>query len=151
MYNWNKTLVLVRGLPGSGKTTYANNEKDNYSTLVEADDYRTYAGGYHYHESQNQLAHSWCFAETFRRMQFFGTVFVANVFQKREFIFPYIEQARKLEVKVFIESPTTAWAKDVDVLTRKNTHGVPEEVIQKMIDGWEEFTQKEVDILLNRY
>lgn len=157
-YNWSKRMILIRGLPGSGKSTLASDMFHNeyYDAhcqvyyLVEADDYRMVEGSYTYDPDQNFLAQSWCFSEAFRRLQSQDIVFVANVFAKLEHIYPYLEWARKLKVKVFLIETSTPWAKDKEELSLVNTHNVPLESIERMMDAWEEVTQRTVEAIVGK-
>lgn len=157
-YNWEKRMVLIRGLPGSGKSTlsyemFFNDFFDPSSQcdyLVEADDYRTFSGNYVYDPDQNFLAQSWCCSEAFRRLQNQDIIFVANVFAKREHIFPYLEWARKLHIRVKIVETSTPWAKDIEKLSEKNIHDVPIESIENMQNSWEDICQEEVDIIVGK-
>ena len=176
MFNLKKEIILVRGIPGSGKSSLAlslvNGDKRR---LVENDDFwyvpksdAHFPGSYsefidmgphlhkvlqgfeyQYHMEMTHIAGSWCGAEAFRRLFIFDKVAVANTFVKRIHIIPYIEEARKLQIKVILLEAKTDWAKDVDECFEKNVHRVPLEVIERMAKDWEEMTQLEVDILLN--
>ena len=155
-YDWKKRLILVRGLPGSGKSTLASTMFHNdyfdpaaqVDYLVEADDYRMVRGEYFYDADQNFLAQAWCCSEAFRRLQHQDIVFVANVFAKREHLFPYLEWARNLQVRVRLFETETEWAKNLEALTEKNVHDVPLESIERMNESWELLTQREVEILV---
>lgn len=172
LFNWTKTLHLVRGLPGEGKSTLAlalvggDDRK-----LVENDDFwfvprtlsvanmahkgpyervdRPYAYAYDYSIELTHLAANWCGAEAFRRLRIFDEVAVANTFVRREYLMGYIEQARKVGVRVLIHRPQTAWVGDVTECDQKNVHAVPVQTIERMRDQWEDMTQQEVDVLLN--
>lgn len=163
-YNWQKQLILIRGLPGSGKTTLASkiiesmselvSDKDSISPgefLVEADHYRMVNGEYRHDDAQNSLAHDWCLSEAFRRLQREQQPFVvvANVFTLRSYVFLYVETARKLEVKVSILESDQAHLEPSELANRTigNGHHVPEEVIERMLLQWEPISQEEVNIL----
>lgn len=155
-HNWQKRMILIRGLPGSGKSTLAGtlfhdryfDRQAHTGYLVEADHYRIIDGKYIYDADQNFLAQSWCCSEAFRRLQRQDIVFVANVFAKREHIFPYLEFARKLEVRVLLVETSTDWSRDVSALAAKNIHDVPLESIESMMATWETLSQQEVEILV---
>jgi len=150
-----KELIIIRGLPGSGKSTLAHNMlgTDKTDQLVEADQYRMFDGKYVYDERLNSSAHSWCLAETFRKLQYFECVIVANVFHKREHIFPYLELAKKMGMKVtltVVEDPSKKSLEESLSLSERNTHEVPSDSIERMYEDWEDITQEEIDILIKQ-
>ena len=154
-FDWKKELILVRGLPGSGKSTlgaYLGGQKpgsiEKPPTLVESDMYFMLNGQYAWTRAMLSLAHSWCRAESFRRLRFLDRVVVANVFAKRDQILPYIEQARQLKCQVWLIEPEGNRL-SVEELAARNTHGVPLQRIQEMKASWEKMSQEEVRILLD--
>ena len=175
MFDWKKTLHIVRGLPGEGKSTLAlqlvggkkfPHQPIKHPQVVENDDYWMlpyddveYADPqsgpspcisykYQYESKMTHLAGWYCFAEAFRRLRIYDVVAVANTFVQRKHIFGYIEEARKLQVRVKLHRPTTPWIGDVEESFKRNVHAVPMGSIQQMQFLWEELTQAEVDILL---
>lgn len=73
-------LTLVRGIPGSGKSTHA---KTLDAKLVEADQFFIDKDGlYQYDNAQIKNAHNWCKLETTRLLKAGFNVVVANTFVK---------------------------------------------------------------------
>lgn len=156
-YGWKKEMVLIRGLPGSGKSTLG--EKivgksyvkgvTHYEPrqVVEADEFFMVNAKYQWTGALCELAHQWCLAECFRRFLWHDRIAVANTFIKRWQLLPYIEQARKFQVRVWLLEPEGNRLPQVE-LARRNVHGVPVERIEQMMLEWEEMTQEEVEILL---
>jgi predicted kinase len=125
-------LVLIRGLPGSGKSTMAKNMEPTHH--FEADMYfMDSAGNYNYDGSKIKDAHEWCFNSTKDALiQSIGTssiVVVSNTFVKHWEMSRYIELAKELSV------PITVW---VAKGKYENVHSVPEEVINRMAESWQE-------------
>lgn len=153
-FGWKKELVLVRGLPGSGKSTEAN-EAVGHNRLssircpriVEADHYMFVDGKYEWHQSLVDLAHKWCFASAFWLLRKYDRIAVANTFIRRWQIVPYIEQARKFQIRVWLREAAGNELPQSD-LAQRNVHGVSVERIEQMMLEWEDMTQEEVDILL---
>jgi predicted kinase len=50
---------------------------------------------------------------------------------------PCLKLANEFNYEVSYAEPDTAWKFDVDELTKRNSHGVPREVIQRMVDRWQ--------------
>lgn len=51
---------------------------------------------------------------------------------------PYVRLAQQYGYRVDVQQPQTPWRFDAAELARRNTHGVPQEAIQKMIDRWDD-------------
>jgi predicted kinase len=83
-----KTLTLLRGLPGSGKSTFAKQIWNEYA-ICEADKYFVdkESGEYRFDASKLKEAHSWCKNEVEIRMidnqinsQYYAEIVVSNTF-----------------------------------------------------------------------
>jgi len=123
-----KTLTLLRGLPGSGKTTFGFLMDD---FTISADDYFDI-----YHKGvfkPNEIggAHGWCRDLVEARMQSGWTLItVANTFTQEWEMKPYIDMAE-------------GYGYNVHSLIVENRHGsssvhdVPEETIERMRDRFE--------------
>lgn len=119
-----KTLYIVRGIPGSGKSTFARNlggthfEADMFFLDINSD--------YKFDMSQIKQAHEWCknsIREAMESSQ--KTVVVSNTFTQEWEMEPYLEMAKEYGYQVF----------SVIVENRhggKNIHDVPEDIIDKM-------------------
>ena len=128
----NKVLVLVRGIPGSGKSTFANLVWNNYA-ICEADKFfYDKEGNYNFDASKLKQAHEWCQNEVETKMkdnqnnpQFYPEIVVSNTFTQEWEMEHYIELAKKYGYMVFT----------VIVENRhggKNVHGVPDDTLEKM-------------------
>lgn len=124
-----KNLVIVRGIPGCGKTTFA---KLLGRAICTADDWHTdREGNYNWKPENVAKAHEWCKRKCKRFMKAgISTVIVANTStQEKEFV-PYIMMAKNYGYKIHT----------VIVENRHggvNEHGVPDETIKKMTDRFE--------------
>lgn len=114
-------LTLVRGLPGSGKTTFA---KTLGGVLVEADDYFMVGGEYLFDHGVLQDAHKWCLWRTLAAMNAGMDVVVANTFTR------YWEMKEYLRVV-----PNTKVYRCTGNFI--NVHNVPEEAISRMSERFE--------------
>ena len=123
-----KILVIVRGIPGSGKTTFA---KLLGRAICTADDYLTRNGKYEWTRENTGKAHAWCQRKCERFMKAGITpVIVANTSTTEKELRPYYILAKKYGFKVF----------SVIVENRHNginEHNVPEETLDKMISRFE--------------
>lgn len=112
-------MVLIRGLPGSGKSTLAKRNFSNYEH-VEADMFFVNKEGeYVYDQTKIREAHTWCQDKVWSNLRAGKCVVVTNTFTRFSEMSPYM----KMGYPVTIIIATGNY---------KNTHGVPEPVIEKM-------------------
>jgi hypothetical protein len=132
-----KILTLVRGLPGSGKSTFANWIWNDYS-ICEADKFFTdKEGNYNFDATKLSEAHNWCREQVEIRMkdnqanpQFYPEIVVSNTFTKEWEMEEYYKLAEKYGYKVF----------SIIVENRHggvNQHGVPAEKLEQMKNRFE--------------
>jgi predicted kinase len=124
-----KSLILVRGIPGSGKTTFAEFLADDGSwPVLSADQFFEKNGKYEWKPELLPRAHEWCQTVVMKHMRMdFGKIFVANTFTTDSEMAPYISLANKFGYRVFT----------IIVENRHgniNVHDVPELTISKMKD-----------------
>ena len=81
--NMNKTLILLRGLPGSGKSTVA--KLFPKAPHYEADMYFMDAeGNYKFDPTQLKMAHNWCAIQTQKAMvDEYPVIVVSNTFTQK--------------------------------------------------------------------
>lgn len=119
----NKDLFLIRGLPSSGKTTFAWKIANH---IVSADDYFEKDGQYNFDASKLHEAHKQCKAKVEKYLSISASpVVVANTFTTDKEMKPYFELADKYGYTV-----TTVIMESRH--GNKNNHIVPEETVKKM-------------------
>jgi predicted kinase len=124
-----KKLIIIRGLPGSGKTSLA---RTLTSSVFEADDYFTQLdGSYQFDRDKLKEAHQQCQNRVREAMQ-----------QELEIIVVSNTAVRRWEMEVY-KGYAVAFGYQVFEITmsgplRPSIHGVPDEVIQRMKDTWEQ-------------
>lgn len=119
-------LVLIRGLPGSGKSALARELTQDGYQHFEADMFFMNDGVYRYDATRIRDAHNWCKVMTRVALAQGARVVVANTFTRLIEMQPYFEMCDNVRV---IEA-TGQWP---------NVHGVPPERIQLMADRWEPY------------
>lgn len=128
----NKILILVRGIPGSGKSTFANLIWNSYA-ICEADKFfYDKDGNYNFDPSKLKQAHEWCQNEVEIKMQdnernpqYYPEIAVSNTFTQEWEMKAYFDLASKYDYKVF----------SIIVENRhggKNLHSVPDDTLKKM-------------------
>ena len=125
-------LVLIRGLPGSGKTTMARGTMFEDFEHYEADMFFEQSGEYCYDASKIKDAHEWCQRETFKALANGKSVVVSNTFTRRFEMEPYFEMAKTFGIELNVLEATGNWP---------NVHGVPAEAVEKMRQRWERVTE----------
>jgi len=133
-----KTAIIMRGLPGNGKSTIAGmlatSSRTEKSVICSADYYHTAPdGSYHWKPENMGKAHEFC-RETFKNAVDAGTplVIVDNTNTKPsefEFYANYGKANGYWVVEVTVGDAST---KSIENSKKYNTHNVPEETIEGM-------------------
>jgi predicted kinase len=130
-------LFLVRGLPGSGKTSLATHIWNEYA-ICEADQYfYDKEGNYNFDPSKIKDAHAWCKNKVETMMgdhqlneQYYPEIAVSNTFTQEWEMEDYFKLAEKYGYKVvslIVENRHGG----------KNVHGVPEDKLEIMKNRFE--------------
>ena len=128
-----KTLYIVRGVPGAGKSTFA---KSIGGVHIEADQFFMMNGKYNFDITKIKLAHKYCQNQTEAWMKTDGTqvnndkIVVSNTFTQEWEMEPYFKLAEKYGYKTF----------SLIVENRHggvNEHGVPEDKLEIMKNRFE--------------
>lgn len=125
-------LFLVRGLPGSGKTSFAHYIWDRH-VVAESDKYfYDKDGHYNYDPSKIKDAHVWCKSQVETMMKehqlnekYYPEIVVSNTFTQEWEMEDYFKLAEKYGYKVvslIVENRHGG----------KNIHGVPDEKLEIM-------------------
>lgn len=129
-----KKLILLRGLPGSGKTTFAEFLTDFILfdvtvCMFAADDYFTdEEGRYNFDASKLGAAHAQCernAREAMAKPDEETVIIVHNTFTTEKEMKPYLEMAQEFGFEVTSLVVENRHGK-------KSVHGVPNEVMEKM-------------------
>ena len=121
-------LYIIRGLPGSGKTTLAHRLCE---LVCEADHYMVdEQGDYKFDPARLRECHDKCYIAVARALRIGLTVAVSNTFSQRWEFAKYVALAEDEGVayQVITCEGDPLW---------QNVHNVPKETIQRMKDRWE--------------
>lgn len=129
-------LILIRGLPGSGKSTFARTFKD--FVHLEADMFFEDEKGRHcYDGSKIKDAHKWCMGKTKTHLSSGHNVVVSNTFSRRWEVQFYLDIAEHFGI-----IPEIILCKGHFT----STHNLTEEYIQRMIERWETIERENIYI-----
>ena len=127
-----KTLTIIRGIPGSGKSSFAEyvtnyaNMLENNITICSADDFFINEDGEYIWDSLKiREAHEWCRNKCKESMEVGKDVIIANTTTTNKELKPYLSLAEKYEYKVFSVIVENRHGND-------DVHSVPKETLEKM-------------------
>lgn len=119
-------LTIVRGLPGSGKSTYA---KSLGCFRIEADMFHVHNGIYAYKQALSRNGHVFCLDMVKNAMQHHVDIVVSNTFTRQWEVAPYIDLAKSRGYDVTIVRMTKHYG---------NIHNVPDDTLKLMADRFED-------------
>jgi predicted kinase len=130
--SYERSLILLRGLPGAGKSTLAEvlSEGGTYPVLSIDSYFSAKDGTYEFRYRENHLAYKKCEDDTAAAMsKGVPKIFVDNTFTLEWEMEPYFRLAGEFDYRVFV----------VTVENRhggKNIHGIDEESLKKMAEKY---------------
>lgn len=112
-------LILVRGLPGSGKSTIAKSMEG----VVHMETDFFWGSDYQFNIGRIKEAHAWCQSEVYAYLSQGRDVVVANTFTTKMELLPYFELAKKFNIVPHVILCQNRW---------DNVHNVPQETLDRM-------------------
>lgn len=119
-----KTLIILRGVSGSGKSTVADMlGSDGYWPVCEADQYHyTEDGVYNWKAENIQAAHEWCQDQVLEFMEYgFRKIIVSNTSTSEKELKPYLNLADEYGYRVISLVVENRHGND-------SIHSVPQEI-----------------------
>lgn len=128
-------LILIRGIPGTGKTTLADKmvKEGKADVFFEADQWMTdKEGNYQFDPKRLPYCHGQCFIYAEKALYSGQTVIVSNTFTKLWEMERYLDMAKDLNVPVEVIELQTEYG---------SVHGVPEDKMELMRKRFEPYQQ----------
>lgn len=142
-----KVMIIMRGPPGSGKSTLAESLLrrscllDRYAAtdfLLSTDDYFRTRRGYEFNPTLLPAAHDWNKERVSEKAaRGWSPIIVDNTNTMIWEMMPYVQIAVQHGYILELLEPQTSWCKSASKLAQKNTHQVPRESIQRMLERFE--------------
>lgn len=130
-------LILMRGLPGSGKTTLAQ-KICGHGVVLSADDFFYQGGKYCFDKTRLSEAHEWNKTRTKQSIQEGRSpIIIDNTNVEVWEMMPYVALALRSKYHVCVLEADTPWKFDPRQLTLRNTHGVPRRTIDSMLERYD--------------
>ena len=127
-----KTIFIIRGLPGSGKSTIGG----KFGTVRSADDFFMSDGVYNFDPSKIVDAHAACQKAVKNDLNSGDLAVVANTFCMGWEFTPYIEIAAEVSAAIVVVDLFDGGMDDTG-LEARNIHGVSAVIIAAMRARWE--------------
>ena len=132
----------MRGISGSGKSSLAQ-ELVKGGVVLSTDDFFMESGKYEFDPDGIGYAHDWNIERSEAAMRKgISPIVIDNTTVEAWEAKPYVNQALKYGYKVEFREPDTPWKFDAEELAKRNTHGVPREIIDIMLSKW----QKDINV-----
>jgi predicted kinase len=128
----NRDLILLRGLPGAGKSSLAAALSGNEWPCFSVDDYftDTVTGEYIFNFENNHLAYKSCLGNTEQAMRNGSEkIFIHNTFTMEWEMEPYFSLAKQHGYRVFVLTVENRHG-------GTNTHGIGRDQLEKMAEKY---------------
>lgn len=144
-------LIIVRGLPGSGKTTFAKALAQKHfqkAALFAADDFFMEGDTYAFDGARLGEAHGWCQRKTLEALQNSTNVIVHNTFVTSKEFDPYLAMVTQAKVDIRVYNVFDGGLCDAKLSVR-GAHGVPIGVIGRMRANFTEAPVTEMHVSIS--
>ncbi|XP_013787290.1 NEDD4-binding protein 2-like, partial [Limulus polyphemus] len=135
--NGEKILVILRGLPGSGKSTLSQQLKAN-GVVYSTDDFFIKRDKYQFDWTKLHEAHEWNRKRTTKALEKGKSpIIIDNTNIELWEIKPYVVLGVKFGYNVELVEPDTVWKFNAAQCAKRNTHGVSKEKILRMFERYD--------------
>ena len=144
-------MYIMRGVSGSGKSTMAKQLVGSGEIFSTDDFFTSSSGQYNFDMNYISDAHGWNKDRVQKAVnEGMSPIVVDNTTVQAWEAKPYVEMAQEAGYDIEVVEPDSPWWQDFEpgmseedladlasTLAEKNTHGVPEEVVLRMLTRWE--------------
>ncbi|KAI1286720.1 NEDD4-binding protein 2-like 2 [Halotydeus destructor] len=134
-----QVFIILRGVPGSGKSYLANLIAERTGgKIFSADNYHIKNGKYVFNGNDLPLAHEWNLREAKKACdEGISPIIIDNTNSEAWEMKPYAVYAYKSGYRIFLAEPETSWKYSARECAKRNTHGVSQTVIERMLDRFD--------------
>jgi NEDD4-binding protein 2 len=138
-FSTSKKLVIMRGLPGSGKTTLAKQIAGESGLIYSCDDFFTKDGIYTFNPKKLTESHEWNQQRATISMEKGEPLIIIDNTNTRKWeAKPYVKSAVDNGYEVEFVETNTDWCQDPSMCYEKGNRKVPLRVIERMNRNWED-------------
>ena len=137
-----KRFIIMRGLPGSGKSTKAKLLAGHQGQVFSADDYHVMVGNGKYDWKPENIgkAHAWNQRRAMTAVEACVPVIVIDntntTLREMRAYRQHMKLAMLHGYTISVEESDTSWAFDVDECFKRGTHNVPLDTLHKMYERY---------------
>lgn len=132
-----RKLIIMRGLPGSGKSEKAKRLLGN-GIIHSTDEFFLESGLYIFDYDNIGRYHYFNFLSSARSMQDgISPVIIDNTNIVASDCVDYVEVGKAYGYKIIVVEPSADWAFDIEELMKRSTHNVPRETMVEMLEKYE--------------
>ena len=133
-----KLLLILRGLPGSGKSWFANYICEEYDfNICSADYYFNTRDGYKFDKEKLQSAHDFCLDSSNRHMLNLHKVVIDNTNSKLSEYEKYINLANTYNYNYCVVEIICNNTNQALIFSKRSGHNVPQNISLEMYNRWE--------------
>jgi len=146
-----KIMYIMSGVPGSGKSTLAEKISQLTNAVIcSADSFLYENGVYFWTPSRAGMAHNKCQEKAKNLCSVGANLIIDNTNTKLSDMKFYLNLAVENDYDVKIVMPDNWWSQNVIECSLRNSHNVPAETIERMLDNLNSSTVESRQEFLNK-
>lgn len=145
-----KVLLIIRGVPGSGKSFLAKNLAGKFNgQIFSADKFHIAIGKYTWHQGLAYHAHYICKQLVYYALQKNKSpIIIDNTNLRPTEAKPYIKMAKEFNYKIKIVEPQTEWRENIKELLNHCVHGLTKEQLEEKMKIYQNISLEEFKKIL---